>query len=148
MMGSNPPRPLDCCPSCGAHIGLIGRALQWIGLGLHRCPGVREAYDAALARRANAEAERLELENAEMRPAPADDRPFQADRWSVISDMVPGTIIACARDLQGREIRIETSPDRARWLAEHLLAAARQVEMISDVDRATADAVRRHSEGA
>ncbi|MGU3475690.1 hypothetical protein [Methylobacterium sp. D48H] len=105
--------------------------------------------DKARARFLEAQADKLERETAaEFVHALGSDRPFQADRWSVISDIVPSAIIACARDLQGREIRIETSPDRARWLAEHLLAAARQVEMTSDVDRATADAVRRHSEGA
>lgn len=104
--------------------------------------------DKARARLLEAQADKLEREvAAEFAYTPGSDRPFSADRWSVISDIVPGTIIACARDLQGREIRIETSLDRARWLAEHLLAAARQVEMTPDVDRATAEAVLRRVEG-
>ncbi|MGU3387005.1 hypothetical protein ACLBYG_21015 [Methylobacterium sp. D53M] len=105
--------------------------------------------DKARARLLEAQADKLERETAaEFAYALGSDRPFQADRWSVISDFVPGTIIACARDLHGREIRIETSPDRARWLAEHLLAAARQVDLNSEADGAMAVAVCRHSEGA
>lgn len=29
--------PAYCCQTCGAEIGYLGRAIQWLGLPIHRC---------------------------------------------------------------------------------------------------------------
>lgn len=102
--------------------------LAGIGTAAQAMVGRDFSYEAARTRKLVAEAERVELENAALR-RPSDDQPLQADRWTVASDSERGTVTAMARDLQGREVRIESTPDRARWLAEHLLSGSRHVEL-------------------
>ena len=117
-----------------------------IGMAAQAVVGRDFSYEAARTRKMVAEAERVELENAALR-RPSDDQPLQADRWTVASDSERGTVTATACDPQGREVRVESTPDRARWLAEHLLSGARHVE-VSRGDRALAEEVRRRCEAA
>lgn len=86
-----------------------------------------EVLTLARARLTNAEAELKELEHASRR-RPSDGKPFWAERLTVGFDEERGTLTTTVRDSDGLEIRVECTPDRARWLAEHLLTAARELE--------------------
>jgi hypothetical protein len=129
-MRSDSARPFDCCQNCGARIGLLGRLFQWIGLGIHRCPGAREAFDFASARRANAEAERLELENAGLRQPPSDDgrNPVHVEGWKAGGRSDLGIVNATLFDREERGYELTLLPAQARELAEALLSGARFAE--------------------
>lgn len=85
----------------------------------------RDSHEAALARRANAEAQLAELEFAEKtRAARANDRDVCADRLSLDTDEDAGTITLCAAVVGGGpELKVGLRRDQLLWLAQQLLAA-------------------------
>lgn len=106
-LGGDMGRDLGACLSSGAPISS------------------RDSHEAALARRANAEAELAELEVAEKtRAARANNRDVQAGRLSLDTDEDAGTVTLCVGEIGGGpELKTGLRRDQLLWLAQQLLAA-------------------------
>ena len=88
------------------------------------------AHEAALARRANAEAEALEMDIAERRRvARANDSRLQCERLFVEAGPQNEAVTIGARRLDdGSELKIDVDPGKILWLVEQLLAAKRRLD--------------------